>query len=99
MVTYSEAKDKVLSILQSRSVGGERGVVILDEKTIEKPYGWVLFYNSRLYVETGELIHSLIGGGPIVVLSETGEVVELGSARPGAVLVEAFERGRGLLGK
>ncbi|MGK4003473.1 YrhB domain-containing protein [Sorangium sp. So ce1036] len=99
MVTYSEAKDKVLSILKSRSVGGEGGVVILDEKTIEKPYGWVIFYNSRRYVETGELIHSLIGGGPVVVLSETGEVFELGSARPGAVEVEVFERERGLLGK
>lgn len=97
MITHDEARRKVLSVLSNRRVGGEDGVVIIDSKTIEKPYGWAFFYNSRKYVETGDMIHSLVGGGPVIVVASTGEVFELGSVRPAAREIEDLEKRLGLL--
>ncbi len=98
MLTYEKAKEKLLGDLNSTSVGAAQGgVVILDEETIEKPYGWVLFYNSRRFVETKDLMYSLIGSGPVIVLAATGELIRLGSARSDAVQIEEFERQRGLV--
>ncbi len=67
--------------LKARGAGGSDGIVVIDAKTIDKAYGWVFFYNSRTFIETGDIMHSLVGGGPVVVLAATGEVHELGSAR------------------
>lgn len=95
-MTYSEAKTKLLDILRSRFVGGDGGVVILDEWTVVKPYGWILYYNSRKFVESGDMLESLVGHGPVIVASATGEVVETGSRLPGGVQIKSFERERGL---
>lgn len=41
--------------------------VLMRDKTIEVSGGWVFFYNSREFVETGDPISSLAGNGPIFV--------------------------------
>lgn len=88
-MNLDEAQAAVLEALERRGVGGLDGIAITSAK--EKPYGWVFLYNSRRYVETGELIYSLVGGGPVVVVAATRQVHELGSARPAEVEVHALE--------
>jgi hypothetical protein len=82
MVSREEAKQILLAVLKDRGVGGVDGVTILDSHTIEKPYGWAFFYNSKKFLDSGDILDSLVGGGPVVVLAQTGMVHELGSARP-----------------
>jgi len=41
--------------------------VIFDESTIQIDSGWVFFYNSKEFVETGNPVSSLGGNGPIFV--------------------------------
>ncbi len=82
--------------LQARGVGGADGVLILESATIEKPYGWVFFYNSRRYIETGDMVHALIGQGPVIVVATTGEIIELGSAIPAAAAISQAESKLGL---
>lgn len=66
-------------------------VVVLDELTLEKPYGWVLFVESKEFVETGNLEACIAGNGPIVVLQD-GSVHMLGSGRPTDEALLQFER-------
>jgi len=41
--------------------------VVIHGETVELAEGWVFFYNSREFAETGDFGHSLAGNGPIFV--------------------------------
>jgi len=56
--------------------------VLLRSETREDAVGWVLFYQSREYVETGRPGAKLTGNGPLLVLRTTGEVRQLGAELP-----------------
>lgn len=57
-------------------------LVVVDEETIEKTYGWVFFYTSRFYLETGDDIYAVVGNGPTIVESKDGTLHILGTALP-----------------
>jgi Immunity protein 35 len=96
MLTEADARQKITDLLPEwgRSVKG--GLVVMDEMTLTKPYGWVFFYNSRRYLETRDILHAIAGNGPVVVLADTGEVVTLGTARRWEEAIAAFEQQRRL---
>ncbi len=50
--------------------------------TFERRYGWVVYYNSERYRETGDPMDGLAGNGPVVVLKDSGDLHALGSGRP-----------------
>ena len=52
--------------------------VILVDETIEKEWGWVFFYQSKAYVESGDFIEMLSGNSPIIVNRHTGDLVYTG---------------------
>jgi hypothetical protein len=54
---------------------------LISDKTIEVSGGWIFFYNSREFIETGNPISALAGNGPIFV-DRTGAVRHLPSALP-----------------
>ena len=56
-------------------------VAVMPNKTIEKPYGWIVFSQSKEFVETKDSGYILIGWGPTFVAKETGQLVQLGSHR------------------
>jgi Immunity protein 35 len=56
--------------------------VLLPAETREDAIGWVFFYQSREYVETGRPGAKLTGNGPLLVLRRTGEVRQLGAELP-----------------
>ncbi|HDR9875543.1 TPA: hypothetical protein QDE50_00455 [Burkholderia cenocepacia] len=76
----------------SESTGG---YVVVEGKTIEKQYGWVFVFNSRKYLETGNILFSLGGNGPIVVERESGRLHQLGSALSLQESVKQFEEANG----
>jgi hypothetical protein len=86
MVDHLEAKRLVERHIRESSQGIEDELVILDEHTIERPYGWVFFYDSRGYLETGELSRMLAGNAPVLVHKRDGHIEALGTALP----VEAY---------
>lgn len=67
-------------------------LVVLEEKTLEREFGWVFFYTAKRYLETGDRRHLLPGNGPLVVEKETGAVHFLSSSAPPGRVVEEFER-------
>ena len=54
--------------------------VVLEEETIEKSWGWVFFYQSKAYVETGDFREMLGGNAPIIVNRNTGKLTHTGTA-------------------
>jgi len=58
-----EAKSFVLAELKQQF--GET-VQIVDSQTIEKPYGWVFFYNSKEFIETGNIYAALMSNAPLI---------------------------------
>ena len=60
---------------------------IVDNKTIDE--GWLFFYNSKDFIETGNLSSSLAGNGPIFV-DRGGAVKTLPSAIPWMVAIKSL---------
>ena len=67
-------------------------LVLLDDPTIEKPYGWIFFYSSKGWLETGDIKYAIAGNAPFLVKRDTGEIRVFGTARPIEWHVEQYER-------
>ena len=52
---------------------------IVIEHSIEFPDCWLFFMNSKRYLETHNIFHRLLGGGPVLVGKENGDVYQGGS--------------------
>src|SRR5262245_31317707 len=86
---------KYIESLDARLTEGDL-LVLLHAHTIEKPYGWIFFYNSKGWLETGDTKYAIAGNAPFLVRRDTGEVRVFGTARPTEWYVEQFERELGL---
>ena len=75
----------------ARSTPAEEECVIIDQHTIEKPWGWVFFYNSLEYLKTGDPKYQLFGNAPYIVNRETHELVDTGTAEDIAVYIAGYE--------
>lgn len=71
-------------------------LVILDEHTIERPYGWVFFYDSHRHQKTGAFSDAIAGNVPVVVTRESGEVHALSPGLPLEEALTEFERDHGI---
>lgn len=92
----SEAAHKVLVSLNASYGDPEDSLVLLHDETIEKSWGWVFFYQSKRYVDTGNPSAILAGNGPVVILRESGSIHHLGTAFSPEDEIAEFEREQGL---
>jgi hypothetical protein len=94
MTTFSEARAAVEEYLQSHTgeLPEEDALVILEEKTIERSWGWVFFYTSRLWQQTGELRYALGGNAPVFVERQSLRIWPTGTALPIEHYIANFER-------
>ena len=67
-------------------------MVVMDEHTIEKDWGWVFFYDSSDHLEYGDFCDRLVGNAPYIVNKATGELVETETALPTEDYIEEYER-------
>lgn len=65
---------------------------IMHEQTIDRQFYWVFFYNSKTFLETGNLSFALAGNSPLIVDKINGEIFETGTARPIDFYMERFEK-------
>ena len=78
------ANDYITSINQSQ----------INELTINKDYGYVIFFTSKKYYETGDDKYAVVGNGPFLVENKTGKVVQFGTAMDVDYYLEEYENGR-----
>lgn len=97
MITRTQAQDLVQAMISDAIPLGDDAPVVIEESTIEKPWGWIFFYQSQRYVETGDLSSALIGNAPIIVNARTGLASHTGSTYPVEHYIEEYERENGLM--
>lgn len=95
-MTLEEARVAVLDELNREYRSKDDELVLLDDKTLTKKYGWIFFYNSKRFMETRNFIYALGGNGPVVLERESGRISRLGTARSAEEEVAVFERVNGL---
>ena len=66
-------------------------LMLVSESTIERPFGWVFFYDPRRYVETGDPIHAVCDNAPLIVNRHTGELTVTGTAESIERYIEEYE--------
>ena len=62
------------------------------EKTLTTDVGWVYFYDSREFVETGNPKTALIGNAPLLIDGVTGATHLLGTERPVETYLDDYRR-------
>jgi len=72
-ISFDQAKQIAL-----QHIGPECG--LMEENTIEKPYGWYFIGQSKEFLRTGDEHHMLVGSGGFIVERENGRIYEFGSA-------------------
>jgi hypothetical protein len=95
MLTKDDGRTLVVAELARPSKHGSSSdpadLVIIDENTIEKSWGWVFFYTSQRHLRTGEIRYALAGNAPYIVNRHTGEIRVSGTARPVEHYIEEYE--------
>lgn len=91
MISKIEAQKVVLSFLNKNVRNKEEELSIIESLTIEKPYGWVFFYQSKKFNDTGIEDYMIFGTGPIIVTKDDGKMFTFGSARPSDQYILDFE--------
>jgi Immunity protein 35 len=66
-------------------------LVLVDQETIERDFGWVFFYDSKKRLETGNLRAAILGNAPIVVTKIDGKIHETGTAHPPEYYLSRFD--------
>ena len=94
MISEKEALEIAERFVAAQCAHVEGGGAIVPEHTIEKSYGWIFFYNSRRYLETGNFLEALGGNGPLVVERTDGRINTLSSGKAPEVSIAEFERVR-----
>jgi hypothetical protein len=90
-MTEHEAREVALRYVKQkeREVGCE--LILLDDATFERKFGWVFFYDSRRHAETGDFREALAGNAPVVVTRKDGQPHETGTAFPLEHYLKSYE--------
>ena len=91
MITLEEARSLVEAEITDGDRPGPDGAIVLDEATLERPWGWVFFYESRRFYETGDDSYCLLGNAPLIVERRSGRVLTTGTAQSIEFYLENYE--------
>ncbi|GAB4037256.1 YrhB domain-containing protein [Spirosoma gilvum] len=62
----------------------------------EESFGWIFFYQSKEFIETGNIRYAFGGNSPIIVNKQTGELSKTGTAHPIEYYIEQYKIKNGL---
>jgi hypothetical protein len=79
-------------LLLSGSNSPATATLLVDESTMDLPYGWVFFYQSRRFLETNNLLDAYGGNAPIIINRFTYELLCTGTAYPIEHFLAEYER-------
>lgn len=82
MIDFKSAKNLVDSELETYSKEINKKVSIIDNLTEENSEYWVFYYNTDVFIKTGNLSFALAGNGPILVDKYQGTLYKTGTSKP-----------------
>jgi hypothetical protein len=65
--------------------------IVVDSATIERPFGWVFFFNSKEYLESGRIHDALAGNGPVIANRHDGSIEFYGASKPVELVIQEYE--------
>ncbi|PRB02821.1 hypothetical protein CQ046_11490 [Chryseobacterium sp. MYb7] len=86
----SVAKDYIKKLSQKWEIE----LTIAEERSIQKEYGMVFYFNSKKFVEDKIEKAKLIGCSPFLVENKTGKIVVFGTNRSIDYYIQEYEAGR-----
>jgi hypothetical protein len=89
LLTVEEATRLAREWVQHHSSVSDE-VVLNEEQTIARPYGWFFFYNTKQFLATRDMDDALFGNAPILV-DKCGHVHVTGTANPIEHYVAEFD--------
>jgi hypothetical protein len=90
-MNLADARQEAQAFLNSLPPPREFSYVLLDDDVVERDRCFVFFYESSRHLETNRFEDRLVGNGPILVNRTTGEVRQLGTAKPVEAYLAEFE--------
>jgi hypothetical protein len=94
-MSLQDAQSLVESMIAETDLPDGDIAVVLEDDTLTRPWGWVFFYQSRRYLETGDFSSCLAGNAPIIVDARTGVATVTGTAHPVEHYIAEYERAQG----
>lgn len=88
-VNYEEARVIARQALEQSDP--EDRMVLQEEKTQERSFGWVFAYTTRRYLETGDFNDTVPGVGPLIVFRHDGSFEFLTTSLPPERLLKDVE--------
>lgn len=86
------AQAKEIAVKTVADIENGPDYVIVDDQTVEKPFGWVFFYAPKKYVETKDIKYLRPGDGPLVVPREDGKPFFVTTSVPPSMAIAELER-------
>lgn len=90
MITKDIAIQKVESYLVDLSKRGNCSLALMLKETLEFEFGWVFFYQSKEYIETGDIMEMVGGNAPLIINKNNGELTVTGTAYPVEYYIEEY---------
>jgi hypothetical protein len=94
IISPEEAKEIAQNALHKTRSRIDNELVIQDKFTVEFETGWVFYYQSRKYLETGDILFRLMGNGPIIIDKEEGLAYQAGTGEPVQYWIEEFKKNK-----
>lgn len=94
MISQADARERALATLESLSGEGRFDLALIESATRELECGFAFFYQSRAFVDRGDVASAIGGNGPLVVL-HSGRVECLGSHAPADEVLAEFMKSLG----
>jgi hypothetical protein len=92
MISIIDAKNIALRHLANLEQAIAEPLELVDSATLEKPFGWIIFYNSKAYLDTGDIGSMRAGNAPFIVENNEGRLHETGTESPVEAYIDAFEK-------
>lgn len=85
---FNEAKIMAQDWLRNHS---REKFELLENDIITKPYGWIFFYQSKKYLQSGNFSDMLVGNAPILIDRFSGNIEILGTAYTAEQYLKVYE--------
>jgi len=92
MVTIEQAKRLAANYLDDLQNSNDVPIQVVG--MLETSLGWVFFYNSKEFAESGNIGSMLAGNAPFLIDLEDGSLHVFGTAEPLETYLQNYERSR-----
>lgn len=93
MLTEQETLEIANKFIEKIEEESNIETLIINELTINKPYGNIYFYTSKKYYETRDDRYAVAGNGPFLVENKEGLVYKFGTSQDIEHSIKEYEAG------